>query len=106
MAEAHTTGHGDDSTIAAEVRAAREEFAEEEAEAAELEAAENAATLDVSMALHISRELDEALKRRAAEEQISTSALVRRLLRQGLGHESNRVLTALQVEVIARPGHA
>lgn len=38
MAEAQTTGHGDDSTIAAEVRAAREEFAEEEAEAAELEA--------------------------------------------------------------------
>lgn len=102
MAEAHTTGLGDDLTIAAEVLAVREEYAEEEAEAAELEAAENAAVLDVSMALRITRELDEALKRRAAEEQVSTSALVRRLLRQGLGHESNRVLTAQQVEEIAR----
>jgi len=102
MTEAHTTAHGDDSTIAAEVRAVREEYAEEEAEAAELEAAEKAAALDVSMALRITRELDEALKRRAAEEQISPAALVRRLLRQGLGDQSNRVLTSKQVEEIAR----
>src|SRR6478609_2064448 len=98
MTEAHTTAHGDDSTIAAEVRAVREEYAE----AAELEAAEKAAALDVSMALRITRELDEALKRRAAEEQISPAALVRRLLRQGLGDPSNRVLTSKQVEEIAR----
>ncbi|HEY5879507.1 MAG TPA: hypothetical protein VIU11_11380 [Nakamurella sp.] len=44
MAEAHTTGHGDESTIAAEVRAVREEYVEEEAEAAELEAAETQRT--------------------------------------------------------------
>ena len=40
MTESHTVAHGDDSAIAAEVRAVREEYAEEEAEAAELEAAE------------------------------------------------------------------
>ncbi|HET9256398.1 MAG TPA: hypothetical protein VFO16_14525 [Pseudonocardiaceae bacterium] len=49
----------------------REEYAEEEAEAAELEAAENAAALEVSLSPRITRELDEALKRRSAQEQVS-----------------------------------
>lgn len=92
----------DDATIAAEVQAVREEYAEEEAEAAELEAAENAAALDVSLSLRITRELDEALKRQSAEEQVSPSALVRRILRQALRPENRPVLTTQQVEEIAR----
>ena len=92
----------DDVTIAAEVRAVREEYAEEEAEAAEIEAAENAAALEVSLSLRITRELDDALKRRSAQEQISPSALVRRLLRQALRTGNEPVLTAQQVEEIAR----
>jgi hypothetical protein len=92
----------DDVTIAAYVRAVREEYAEEEAEAAEIEAAENAAALEVSLSLRITRELDDALKRRSAQEQISPSALVRRLLRQALRTGDEPVLTAQQVEEIAR----
>jgi hypothetical protein len=89
---------GDDAAIAAEVRAVRAEYAEEEAEAAEVEAAENAAALEV----RITRELDDALKRRSLEEQISPSALVRRLLRQALRAGDQPALTEQQVEEIAR----
>jgi hypothetical protein len=46
--------------------------------------------------------LDDALKRRSVEEQTSPSALVRRLLRQALTGGSEPVLTARQVEEIAR----
>lgn len=92
----------DDPVLAAEVRAVREEYAEEEAEAAEVEAAENAAALEVALSLRITQELDVALKRQAAQEQISPSALVRRLLRQGLQSGNEPVLTAQQVEEIAR----
>lgn len=91
-----------DADIAAEVRAVREEYAEEEAEAAEVEAAESAAALEVPLSLRIDRQLDGALRRRAAQEQISPSALVRRLLRVGLGGGNEPVLTAAQVEEIAR----
>jgi predicted HicB family RNase H-like nuclease len=91
-----------DADIAAEVRAVREEYAEEEAEAAEVEAAESAAALEVPLSLRIDRQLDGALRRRAAQEQISPSALVRRLLRVGLGSGNEPVLTAAQVEEIAR----
>jgi predicted HicB family RNase H-like nuclease len=91
-----------DEAIADEVSAVRAEYAEEEAEAAEREAAENAAALEVSLSLRITRELDLALKRRAAQEQISPSALVRRLLRQATTGGSEPVLTARQVEEIAR----
>jgi predicted HicB family RNase H-like nuclease len=91
-----------DEAIADEVSAVRAEYAEEEAEAAEREAAENAAALEVSLSLRITRELDLALKRRAAQEQISPSALVRRLLRQATAGGSEPVLTAKQVEDIAR----
>jgi plasmid stability protein len=92
----------DDAAIAADVRRVREEYADEEAEAAEIEAAENAAALDVSLSLRITHELDDALKRRSAEEQISPSALARRLLRQALQAEERPVLTTQQVEEIAR----
>jgi plasmid stability protein len=94
--------HADDAAIAADVRRVREEYADEEAEAAEIEAAENAASLDVSLSLRITRELDDALRRRSAEEQISPSALARRLLRQALQTENPPVLTTQQVEEIAR----
>jgi plasmid stability protein len=92
----------DDAAIAADVRRVREEYADEEAEAAEIEAAENAAALEVSLSLRITRELDDALKRRSAAEQISPSAMARRLLRQALQSEDRPVLTTQQVEEIAR----
>jgi hypothetical protein len=95
-------GRGGDADLAAEVRAVREEYAEEEAEAAEVEAAENAAALEVALSLRIDRDLDGALRRRAVQEQISPSALVRRLLRAGLGAGNEPVLTVRQVEEIAR----
>jgi predicted HicB family RNase H-like nuclease len=92
----------DEATLAAEIEAVRAEYAEEEAEAAELEAAENAAALEVPLSLRITRELDNQLKRRAAAEQISPSALVRKLLRRALDERSEPVLTVEEVERIAR----
>lgn len=92
----------DDEAVAAEVRAVRAEYADEEAEAAELEAAENAAALEVPLSLRITRDLDALLRRRAAAEQISPSALVRRILRTGLRDEATPVLTTRQVEQIVR----
>lgn len=92
----------DDAAIDAEVRAIREEYAEEEAEAAEMEAAENAAALDVPLSLRITRDLDAELRRRAASEEIPTSALVRRLLNQAVRQQSAQPLTVEQVEEIAR----
>jgi hypothetical protein len=78
------------------------EYAEEEAEAAELEIAQNAATLEVPLNLRITKGLDTQLRRRAAAEQIPTSALVRRLLIQALHDQAARpVLTVRQVEEIA-----
>ena len=93
---------GQDGVIAEDVSAVRAEYAEEEAEAAEREAAENAAALEVSLSLRITRELDLALKRRAAQEQVSPSALIRRLLRQATAGGNEPVLTVQQVEDIAR----
>lgn len=92
----------DDATIDAEVRAVRAEYADEEAEAAENEAAENAAALDVPLSLRITKDLDGQLRRRAAAEQIPTSALVRRLLSQAVHDRGLPVLTVEQVEQIVR----
>lgn len=92
----------DDAETAAEVRAVRAEYADEEAEAAELEAAEHAAALDVPLSLRITRDLDAALRQRAGAEQISPSALVRRILRDGLQSNSTAVVTTEQVEQIVR----
>ncbi|MGH3720033.1 MAG: hypothetical protein ACRDRI_14570 [Pseudonocardiaceae bacterium] len=92
----------DEDTLAAEVRAVREEYGEEEAEAAEIEAAENAAALDVAFSLRITRELDTQLRARATAEQVSPSALIRRLLRDALLGGAATVLTVEQVEQIAR----
>lgn len=102
MADSTTGSTPQDDAVAAEVQQVREEYADEEAAAAELEAAENAAALDVSLSLRITRDLDEALKRRSAAEQIPPSALARRLLRQALHAEDPPVLTTRQVEEIAR----
>jgi predicted HicB family RNase H-like nuclease len=83
-------------------RAIVAEYAEEEAEAAEAEIAEKNPALEVPLNLRIAKDLDRHLRRRAAAEQIPTSALVRRLLRQAI-HEVQPVgLTADQVETIAR----
>lgn len=87
-----------------ETRARREaitaEYAEEEAEAAEIEAAENSATLDVPLNLRITKGLDAQLRRRAAAEQIPTSALVRRLLTRSVRDGAASVLTEDQVEQV------
>ena len=78
------------------------EVAQEEAEAAEAEVAEKASTLDVPLHLRIDRELDAELRRRATAEHIPTSSLVRRLLRQSVHEQAIGVLTAAEVEDIAR----
>src|SRR6266508_881313 len=82
--------------------AIRAEVADEETEAAEAEAAENAAALDVSLHLRISKSLDSELRQRAADEHIPTSALVRRLLTQAVHQRDTSALTAAEVEEIAR----
>ena len=92
----------DADAVAAEVWAVREEYVEEEAEAAEIEAAQNAASLDVAFSLRITTELDTQLRLRAAAEQVSPSALVRRLLRDALQGGAAPVLTVEQVEQITR----
>jgi hypothetical protein len=102
MTEGGINDRADEAAVEAEVRAVREEYADEEAEAAEIEAAENAAALDVPLSLRITRELDSELRRRAAAEQIPTSALVRRLLYSAVHGRSAPVLTVEQVEQIAR----
>jgi len=79
----------------------RAEVAQEEAEAAQAEVTEKAAALDVPLHLRIDRELDEQLRRQAAEAHVPTSALVRRLLRQAV-QEPREPLTTADVESIAR----
>lgn len=78
----------DDGRAARRARhtAIRDETAQEEAEAAE-----SATTLDVPLHLRIDRQLDEQLRQRAAAEQIPTSALVRRLLRQAAHEHRTRL---------------
>jgi len=78
------------------------EVAQEEAEAAEVKIAEKASTLDMPLHLRIDRELDAQLRRQAAAEQIPTSVLVRRLLRQVVHEHRPSGLTAAEVESIAR----
>lgn len=80
----------------------RAEVAVEEAEAAEAEIADTTGTLDTPLHLRIDRELDAALRQRAAAEHIPTSALVRRLLRQAIHEQRSGGLTAAEVEDIAR----
>lgn len=97
-----TSPQYNEHVVAAEVLAVREEYAEEEAAAAEIEAAENAVALDVAFSLRITKELDTQLRQRAAAEQVSPSALVRRFLREALQGGAAQVLTVEQVEQIAR----
>lgn len=82
--------------------AIRAEVADEEAVAMEADIAERAGTLDVPRHLRVDRELDTELRRRAADEGIPTSALVRRLLRQALREHPSASLTEAQVKDIAR----
>lgn len=82
--------------------AIRAQVADEEIEAIEAEVAENAAALDVSLHLRISRSLDTELRRQAAVEHISPSALVRRLLSQAVHRHDSAGLTPAEVEEIAR----
>lgn len=101
-AEKRKNGMKHDAALAAEVDAVRAEYAEEEAEAAEAEAAESAAALEVPLSLRITRDLDGQLKQRAAREQVSPSALVRRILRDALHGQQEPVLTVEEVERIVR----
>lgn len=78
------------------------EVAVEEAENAEAEAAEKSNALDVPMHLRIDKESDAQLRRRASDEHIPTSALVRRLLRQAMQQQGAAALSATEVEDIAR----
>lgn len=78
------------------------EVAVEEAESAEAEAGEKSSALDVPMHLRIDKELDTQLRRRASDEHIPTSALVRRLLRQAMQQQSTAALSETEVEDIAR----
>jgi hypothetical protein len=80
----------------------RAEVAMEEAENEEAEAAEKSSALDVPMHLRIDKELDSQLRRRATDEHIPTSALVRRLLRQAMQQQVAASLSATEVEDIAR----
>ena len=82
--------------------AIRAEVAEEEAEAIEVEIAEKAGALEVPLHLRIDRELDTALRRRAAAAQIPTSALVRRLLREAIQGQRRESPTVGEIEEIAR----
>jgi hypothetical protein len=82
--------------------AIRSEVAQEEIEAVDADIAEKASALDVPMHLRIDRGLDVELRRRAADEHISTSALVRQLLHQAVGEPQRESLTAAEVEDIAR----
>ncbi|MGC5629342.1 hypothetical protein ACPYO6_13995 [Georgenia sp. Z1344] len=91
-----------DEQARARRQAIRDEYAEEEAEAAEIEVAESGAALDVALNIRITRGLDVELRRRAAVEQIPTSALVRRLLTRSVQEDTTPVLTVDQVEAIAR----
>jgi hypothetical protein len=79
-----------------------ESYSDDDASAAELEAAQNAAALDVTLSLRITHDLDNTLRRRAAAEEISPSALVRRVLRHALQVDSTPALTVEQVEEITR----
>lgn len=82
--------------------AIRAEVAEEEADAVEADIAEKARALDVPLHLRIDRELDTLLRRWAADEDIPTSELVRRLLRQAVRGHPSESLTEAQVMDIAR----
>ena len=82
--------------------AIRAAVAEEEAEAIEAEIAEKARALDVALHLRIDRELDTQLRQRAAEAQIPTSALVRRLLREAIQGQPRDSPTVSEIEEIAR----
>jgi hypothetical protein len=82
--------------------AIRAEVAEEEAEAIEAEIAEKSGALEVPLHLRIDRELHAQLRERAAEAQIPTSALVRRLLREAIGGQRRESPTISEIEEIAR----
>ena len=94
----------DDARSARRARhdAIRAEVAAEEAEAAEAEAVEREGSLDIPLHLRITRDLDARLRREAEEEQIPTSALVRRLLVQALREREQAGLTEAQAEDVAR----
>ncbi|MGH3544561.1 MAG: hypothetical protein ACRDPW_01295 [Mycobacteriales bacterium] len=94
-----------DAIIQAEVDAIRAEYAEEEAEAAQAEAAEAAEADKAVISVRVPTYLAEAVKARAAAEQIPASALVRRILSQSVSGPTAPVLSIVQVENIARRVH-
>lgn len=88
-----------DAQTRARREAIRAEYAEEEAENAEAEALENEQSV---LSVRVPAQLARSLKDRAEAEHIPTSALVRRLLTEGVRERTAPVLTVEQVEDIAR----
>jgi predicted DNA binding CopG/RHH family protein len=88
-----------DKAVRARRDAIRAEYLDEEAEAAEAEALENDQAV---LSVRVPAALAETLKARAAQEQVPTSALIRRILVRAVREGTERVLTVEQVEEIAR----
>ncbi len=87
--------HRERSLRHAEILAA---VAEEEAEAAEAEVVGN---LDIALHLRIDEALIHKLRNQASSEHISTSVLIRRILRQSFTTTGNTI-TQKEMETIAR----
>lgn len=85
--------------VRARREAIRDEYLDEEAEAAEAEALENDQAV---LSVRVPAALAETLKARAAQEQVPTSALIRRILVRAVREGTEPVLTVEQVEEIAR----
>ena len=79
--------------------AIRAEYLDEEAEAAEAEALDNDQAV---LSVRVPAALAQTLRARAADEHVSTSALIRRILTRAVREGTQPVLTVEQVEEIAR----
>ena len=88
-----------DRAVRARREAIRAEYLDEEAEASEAEALENDQAV---LSVRVPAVLADMLKARAAQEHLSTSALIRRILARAVREGTEPVLTVEQVEEIAR----
>jgi hypothetical protein len=79
--------------------AIRAEYASEEAEAAEAESMESQQAV---VSVRVPASLAEALRARAAAEQVPTSALVRRILTRAVEEPAESAMTESRVEEIVR----
>ncbi|MGH3983575.1 MAG: ribbon-helix-helix protein, CopG family [Pseudonocardiaceae bacterium] len=77
----------------------RAEYLDEEAEASDAEALDNDQAV---LSVRVPAALAETLRARAADEQVPTSALIRRILARAVREGTQPMLTVEQVEEIAR----